>query len=364
MVPRSKGEWSVSLLGASTLQGKEIKAVFEEGKLPLRRLHLLDAEEAQGQLTDFDGEPVIVQPVTAETFQEKDLAIFASGPQFTAQHWRQARDCGCRIIDLSYSLEDESPDGCRAPLIEHLWEDPGADRRGPAGPGAVAVSAHPMAIALAGVLRLLSLRAPILRAAVTMFEPASERGQAGVDELHQQTVSLLSFQELPRKVFDAQVSFNLLTRNGEQSRPTLRQGQDRIAAHLRILLRGSAPQPALRLLQAPVFHGYSFNCWVELSEPVETAELESALNRDPFGLRPGSEEQPNAVSSASSDAILLGAVEPDPALQTGCWIWGAFDNLRIAALNAARIAEQMMGLPVGAVFSPLGREAGAAPVTS
>ena len=31
-----------------------------------------------------------------------------------------------------------------------------------------------------------------------------------MDELHQQTVNLLSFQSLPREQYDAQVSFNLL----------------------------------------------------------------------------------------------------------------------------------------------------------
>ena len=45
-----------------------------------------------------------------------------------------------------------------------------------------------------------------------MFEPASEHGQRGMDELHQQTVNLLSFQPLPKDVFDAQVAFNMVAR--------------------------------------------------------------------------------------------------------------------------------------------------------
>ena len=35
-----------------------------------------------------------------------------------------------------------------------------------------------------------------------------------MDELHQQTVNLLSFQPLPKDVFDAQVAFNLVARYG------------------------------------------------------------------------------------------------------------------------------------------------------
>ena len=55
----------------------------------------------------------------------------------------------------------------------------------------------------------------------TVFEPASEHGQKGMDELHEQTVNLLSFQPLPKKVFDTQVAFNMVARYGEQCAPAL-----------------------------------------------------------------------------------------------------------------------------------------------
>ena len=59
------------------------------------------------------------------------------------------------------------------------------------------------------------------RVVATVFEPASEHGQKGMDELHEQTVNLLSFQQLPKKVFDTQVAFNMVARYGEQSVPAL-----------------------------------------------------------------------------------------------------------------------------------------------
>jgi aspartate-semialdehyde dehydrogenase len=114
----------------------------------------------------------------------------------------------------------------------------------------------------------------------------------------------------------------------------------------------------LRLLQAPVFHGYCFNIWMELAEPIETEELESLLNCEPFSLSTSPEEQPSVVSAASSDQILLGAVERDTANPAGYWIWGAFDNLRVAALNAVRIAEEMMGVSSVAISLPSAPAAG------
>ena len=50
-----------------------------------------------------------------------------------------------------------------------------------------------------------------------------------MDELHQQTVSLLSFQSLPREQYDAQVAFNLLPLLGSAAKVKLAATQARIA---------------------------------------------------------------------------------------------------------------------------------------
>jgi len=42
-----------------------------------------------------------------------------------------------------------------------------------------------------------------------------------MDELHEQTVNLLAFQELPKTVFDIQVAFNLVERFGQNSNLSL-----------------------------------------------------------------------------------------------------------------------------------------------
>jgi aspartate-semialdehyde dehydrogenase len=323
------GEWNVALLGASSLKGKEVRSVFVERGFPAGRMLLLDAEELQGQLTEFDGEPAVLQPVTSETFKGIDLAVFACSPSFMEQHWQQARAAGARIIDLSYFLEDSPEAVLCAPRIGLA----------PAS-SAIAVPAHPASTALAGVLAGLARRAPVLRAAAVIHAPVSERGQVGVEELHRQTINLLSFQELQRGVFDAQVAFNMLSQHGELSRPTLREEQERIARHLRSLLGDAPPMPSLRVLQAPVFHSYSFMCWAELGEACPPAELDTALNRRPLSVSAPGEPAPSVVSAAGSDDILLGPVERDPANAATYWIWGVFDNLRLAALNAEEIAEQ------------------------
>src|SRR5213075_2829472 len=69
---------------------------------------------------------------------------------------------------------------------------------------------HPAAIVLVRVLAKLQQRFGIQTASVTILQPASERGSAGVDELQEQTVELLNFQQVQNRVFSGQLAFNIL----------------------------------------------------------------------------------------------------------------------------------------------------------
>ncbi len=229
----------------------------------------------------------------------------------------------------------------RAPLVEGLWNEQGSrstDSR-------LAVSAHPVAMAVAGLLASLSRRFEVTRCVVTVLESVSEHGKAGIEELSSQTTSLLSFQEIPKDVFGAQVAFNFLSSSGSNRTPTLQESQTRISRHVRELLGRRATQPAVRLVQAPIFYGHAFACFVELADPAEIEFLEEALRRQPFRLsdsgdRDQPNDQPDVVNVAGSNEIFLGTVEQDPALPSGYWIWGTLDNVRLAALNAVQIAEE------------------------
>ena len=55
-------------------------------------------------------------------------------------------------------------------------------------------------------------------------------GRVAMDELHQQTVSLLSFQTVPREQYDAQVAFNLLRALGDEAKIKLADTEARIEA--------------------------------------------------------------------------------------------------------------------------------------
>ncbi|HET8547845.1 MAG TPA: Asd/ArgC dimerization domain-containing protein, partial [Bryobacteraceae bacterium] len=187
------------------------------------------------------------------------------------------------------------------------------------------------AIVIARVVAAVRGHAPVRHALIHVFEPASERGQAGINELQQQTANLLSFRPLEKTVFDAQLSFNMLARYGSAAPQPLEEVEHRIERHLATLLGGASPMPSLRLIQAPVFHGHSFSFWFSFENAVDTAGLIDALETAGIDVRTPDLEPPTNVGLAGQSGVTVGLIEADRNYPRSVWMWAASDNLRVAA---------------------------------
>jgi len=327
--------YRVAIVGASSLKGKEVAEVLNDRSFPAVDIKLLDDDEALGQLETMGDEVTFIQSLRNAEFEHLDFAFFASDPESTRKNWKQAARGGSAIVDLSYALEDEATAQVRSPWIEkQLGQTPAFELQ----PGPCVI-AHPAAV----VLALLILRAQkvgaIQRVVATLFEPASEHGQKGMDELHEQTVNLLSFQELPKNVFDTQIAFNMVARYGPNASPALENIERRISDHYQRIAGKGAPQPALLLVQAPIFHGHAFSLYLEADKPVALADLAQALAGEHVTISQA-EDSPSNVNAAGQGDILVSLAHDDNH-ENGLWIWAAADNLRVAATTAVECAETM-----------------------
>ncbi len=324
----------IALIGGDSLLGREVREVAGETAIGQYFRLVAGSEEETGRLTEIGGEPAFVAKLDPDAIDDADVLILAGTPESSKEAMAGAPN-GV-IIDLTYVLEDDPGARVRAPRIEGPDYEP--DHTGPQ------IIAHPAAIVIAVVLKRLSDTAPIARAVVQIFEPASERGKEGIDELQQQTVNLLSFQPLPKKIFDAQASFALLAELGKEAPVSIQDIEDRIERHLATLLERleGVPMPSLRVIQAPVFHGYSFSFWVDFEEAPSLSDLEDALNQEPLELHVGDLEAPNNVGIAGQSGIALGALAADRNSGSAFWLWATADNLRLSAENATLVASEIV----------------------
>lgn len=333
----STGLYRVAIVGGSTLKGKEVAEILNDRNFPAADVKLLDDDESLGQLESMGDEVTFIQSVRAEQFDNVDFTFFASDQECTRKNWTRAQHSGGAIVDLSYALEEEPTARVRSPWIEReLGKTVPADLQ----PGP-AVIAHPAAIVLALLLLRARKAGRISRVVATVFEPASEHGQRGMDELHQQTVNLLSFQQLPKAVFDTQVAFNMIARYGENASPTLESVERRVLRHLEQIAGPDLPRPSLLMVQAPIFHGHTLSVFLEMEKTVAVGDLSQALAGEHVSVTRLASESPSNVNAAGQGDILV-SVGRDANHENGYWLWAASDNLRIAATTAVEAAEAMM----------------------
>ena len=331
----------VALLGSDSLLGREIRdlAANAEPTLPLRLI--AEDEDQEGSLTRLGDEPAIVEALTEDALSDA-RAVFLAG---SAASGRKALELAGEapdfaIIDLTFAAEERPDARLRAPMLE-------PPETAEEDAGAVHVIAHPAAIALALFIRRLHAHDPIRRSVIQAFAPDSEQGKRGVDELQQQTVSLLSFKPLPQAVFDAQSGFTMLAKYGTEAPATLEETELRIERHLATLLAlegdgEGAPMPSLRVAQAPVFHGYTFSAWIEFEGNPGTEAIESGLAYEAIEVLTEEFDPPNNVGQAGQSGIAVGAIAPDRNDAEAVWFWLAADNVRLAAENAVMVARQVV----------------------
>jgi aspartate-semialdehyde dehydrogenase len=338
----------VAVVGGDTLLAKEVRDVLASAQ-PAPRMKLISATAAAPALGpvavpstgDTEAEESALIPLSLESLEGSSAVFLAGSPASSRRALKlvsaQAAVGGPRLIDLTGALEEQPNARLRAPIAEPVPE-PSALLQ----PAAIQVIAHPAAIALAKFLSTVARCSPVRSSLAHIFEPASERGSRGVDELQKQTVSVLTFQKLKTDVFDAQLAFNLLARYGEEALEPLEGVEQRVERDLASLLVRwpGIPMPSLRLIQVPVFHGHSFSVWVEFDANPGAKDLVQALERAGFDVRP--DDPPSNAGAAGESGISAGAISADRNNSRAFWFWLVADNLRLAAENAVAVAQELL----------------------
>ncbi len=325
----------IVIAGASSLLGAELKSVLEESRFAGWDFRLVDEETAAGTLTETGGEPAVIQPVDEDSFARAKFVFFTGSAEFTRLNAVPAMRSGARVIDLSGAAVDEDETEAWLPGFEALRGRPlRNDARVYAVPSAAGTAASMLAFAL-GRWRLLDL-------SVVIFQPVSEAGREGIEELETQTKQLLSFQSVGQAVFDAQVAFSVLNRFGGGSSKKLAEVRERVQRETRALLEGTDIHPAVQVLHAPVFYGTVFTACarVDLSRSdVNLEKIVDACKTAGFLIAADPQAPPSNVSVAGEKSIHIGIPEADSDRRDTFWFWGAADNLRLPAANAVRLAE-------------------------
>lgn len=312
----------LALLDATTLLGGELRETLSRRHDLWRDVRLLTtAPEDVGLVTEFGGTAALVQAWEPGGLAGVDL-LFSCGPHAPAAPL--VAELAGRGTAIAVAPDMVSATG--VPVVAGVNLEA-------ARAGGLLVSPRPAVILLAHLLHPLAGHQP--RGVVAQaIEPASGRGQEGVDELLEQTRAILSFKtDKPQQVFGSQLAFNLLPAVA----PTAA-----LAGQLQRVLRSDAPI-GLQTVQGAVFHGLAATLFVRLDDDPGVEGVRESLGRHPHLELVEEGASLGPIDAASRDKVLVGDVQPAPGLPGGYWLWGVLDNLtRGGATNAVEIAEAVL----------------------
>ena len=330
----------VAILGASSLLGKELEKLLRERQFPIDHLVGVEGESESGiPVLDIDA-PSHDSVTQADIGKEKWDFLFLASESWTGARLVDSVLTGPgRVIGLIEGLAVRERGGTlRIPGLEPRSRESNA-------PSTANFLASPRAatIILATLMDRLEANFSVATAAAQIFESASAHGPEGIEELQNQTLNLLQFQKIPRKIFGAQLAFNLLPRLGKVKAQKRGVSQEEeIRSELGPFLPPSLEMPVPRIFHLPVFYSVGVSLYLDLVEAVSLQEFEKALEGPRIKVRSANQLPPSSVEVMGSDCILAEVLPAEGPTQADYWIWAVADNIRLPALNAVEIAESFV----------------------
>lgn len=332
---RDNERYTVGIVGATGLVGREVARLLDERRFPVDELRLFATEDSEGVKVPVGDDEVPVRPLRSGWDDRLDLLFVAVPAEVAAGVAAQAAEKGIAVIDVS-AAHRHDPDAllCVPEVNGAALEDHGGIIASPSA--AVA----PLAVALAAAI---DPRA-ISRLVVTAMLPASEAGAPGMEELSSQSIALFNQSEVPLERFPERLAFNALAQVGALDG----EGEADTEAALRTELQRVLAAPALEVVatvvRIPIFSGQAATVVADCRVDVDRAGLAKRL-ADAEGVDLADEGDGDTVPMpgfvSEMDDVQVGRLRVHGPRTFSMWV--VSDNLRKgSALNAVHIAERLV----------------------
>jgi aspartate-semialdehyde dehydrogenase len=336
--------YNVAILGATGVVGQELVQILLERRFPMGKLRLLASARSAGRELNVDGERMIIEEVTPESFAGVDLAFFTAGASVSREFVDAARKAGTVVIDNTSAFRMDPA----VPLI--VPEVNAKDIHQHQG-----VIANPNCSTIIMVVPLKPLhdRARIKRIVVSTYQAVSGAGAAAMDELVEQVKSYAAGRPLEAKVLPYksapkhyQIAFNLIPHIDSFAEDGYTKEEWKMVNETQKIFGDKTIQVTETTVRVPVLRSHSESVNVEFAKPISPEEAK-ALLADASGVvvqdDPEVMEYPMPLDVADQDPVYVGRIRVDRTVPHGLNLWVVGDQIRKgAALNSVQIAEYMV----------------------
>ena len=327
---------NIAIVGATGNVGRKIIEVLEKKELSIDNLYLLASSKSAGSKIKFKGKQHEVFDLENFDFSKAKITFFAAGGKISEKFAVNAAKNSIIIDNSSYFRMD--PD---VPLIvpqvnpEHLND---IKKNIIANPNCSTAQ-------LVIVLKPLHDLFKIKRVVVSTYQSVSGGGKAPMDELIEQTKSVLDNKKVVSKNFTKQIAFNVIPQIDIFSDEGYTKEELKMTNETKKILDEKIDLTAT-CVRIPVLVSHSESVNIQFEKPFSLDEVKKAL--DNFeGCKVLDERSDGGYSSpveaAGKDETFISRIRQDKTTKNGLNLWIVSDNLlRGAALNAVEIAETLI----------------------
>jgi aspartate-semialdehyde dehydrogenase len=335
MVKKQSG-YVVAVVGATGAVGTEMIQVLEERKFPVARLVPLASTRSAGGTVTFEGNEVLVEVLSKDSFAGVDIALFSAGADLSREFAPIAVKAGAVVIDNSaaWRMTPEVPLVVPEVNAHDILRHKG-----------IIANPNCSTIQMVVALKPLHDEARIKRIVVTTFQSVSGTGKEAMDELMTECQDLLSFKPTSPKVYPYQIAFNCLPQIDDFLPSGYTKEEMKMVHETRKIMGDESIHVTATTVRVPVYVGHSEAVNIETERKLSANEARAILSTAP-GVRlyddPAHKIYPMPLEVAGKDEVYVGRVREDESIANGLNLWVVADNLRKgAALNAVQIAEHL-----------------------
>ncbi len=329
--------YSVAIVGATGMVGREFIKVLEQRHFPMDSIQLLASDRSAGKKLFVSHREIEVRETTSESLKDIDIALFSAGAEVSRYFAPIAAQAGAVVVDNSSAFRMDP----KVPLVvpEINPEDIGKHKGIIANPNCSTIQ---LVVALYPLHKVNAIK----RIVVSTYQAVSGTGLAAVNELTTQAKQVLEGQTPVPHVYPHQIAFNLLPEIDVFMDNGYTKEEQKLAEETRKIMHADDIAISATCVRVPVFTGHSEAVSVEFSHPMSADEAQYILAQAP-GVKvlddPAISLYPQPWSAAGTDEVFVGRIRQDASCANGLVMWIVADNLRKgAALNAVQIAEEMI----------------------
>lgn len=333
----AKKKFNVVVLGATGAVGNEFRKTLLQRKFPINKIKFLGASSV-GEIIDFGGQKIEVEPVVPGCFDGYDIGLFSAGSEISLKVAREAAAAGCVVIDNSAAWRMDPT----VPLV--VPEVNPHDLEWHKG---VIANPNCSTIQMMVALKPLHDAAKIKRIVVSTYQAVSGTGVAAIEELQKQSLEILQGKKMSKpKVYPHQIAFNCLPQIDVFLDNGYTKEEMKMVNETKKIMGDDSIRVTATTVRVPVVNGHSESVNIETEKKLTVAAVKRLLKKAP-GVTvmddPKKLIYPLASIASGTDDTYVGRIREDESVDNGINMWIVSDNIRKgAALNAIQIAEMMI----------------------